>query len=616
MFRSKLFWRLYTGYVAVILVCTLIVGIMVSRQVTENGRQEIYRSLEIRSELLAEISRRSLAQSPHQLKTDIRTLQQTIVALGEKTNSRLTVITVAGNVIADSQESPENMDNHGQRSEIIDAREKGSAVASRFSQTLQQEMIYRAQQVFDAQITIGFVRVSLPLSTIDEKLAQLQLIVLFGAAIAAAVALFLGLYIAKLFTDPLTKMTEIAESISQGDYEKRITLKRDDEIGTLALAFNRMAKLSAQRMNEIITERNRLAMIFAGMKEGVIAVDQFQNIVHVNHAAAKLFDLSMTHCINRPFWEEVRISEINQALEQAIETRNIIKKEMRRPSESGDQVVEIYAAVLVEHKEIAGLGDKTAPRELSGAIIVFNDISEVDRLGRIRRDFVANASHELKTPITAIRGIAETILADDDMEYEVQQRFIGKINTQSQRLSSLVSELMALSRLESGQDTQSFLPVDLVESTRQSVRAAEAKCQDKKLSLTLKLPSRDEFKALNQEKLIVAGDNQAIRQLIDNVLDNAINYTPSGGEITVSLSMHKQNVTVAFHDSGVGISHQHQQRIFERFYRVDKARSRELGGTGLGLSIAKNIVELHGGSITIESQLGMGSTFFVTLPLA
>lgn len=615
MFRSKLFWRLYTGYVAVILVCTLIVGVMVSRQVTENGRQEIYRSLEVRSELLAEISRRSLTQSSPLINTDIEAMQQTIVALGEKTNSRLTVITAQGNVVADSQESPENMDNHGQRPEILVAKEKGVAVTSRFSQTLQQEMIYRAQRLVDDQGTIGFVRVSLPLSTIDEKLAQLQLIVLFGAAIAAAVALFLGLYIAKLFTDPLTKMTEIAESISRGDYEKRITVKHDDEIGTLASAFNRMAKLSAQRMTEITTERNRLAMIFAGMKEGVIAVDQLQNILHVNHAAAKLFDLSMTQCINRPFWQEIRIPEISQALEQAIETHEIIKTHMRRPSESGDQVVEIYAAVLAEHKDSRFQGNNAAQPELSGAIIVFNDISEVDRLERIRRDFVANASHELKTPITAIRGIAETILADGDMEDEVRQSFIGKINIQSQRLSSLVSDLMALSRLESGQDAQSFHPVDLIESTRQSVRAAEAVCQEKALSLTLQLSSGEKMNALNQKRLIVAGDKQAILQLIDNLLDNAIKYTPTGGKITVSLSMHQQNATLAIQDSGVGISHEHQQRIFERFYRVDKARSRELGGTGLGLSIAKNIVELHGGSITIESQLGEGSTFFVTLPL-
>lgn len=615
MFRSKLFWRLYTGYVVIILVCTLIVGIMVSRQVTENGLQEIYRSLEVRSELLTEISRRTLSQPQSLLEADLHSLQQTIVALGEKTNSRLTLITAKGNVVADSQESPQNMDNHGQRPEIIDAWENGAAIASRFSQTLQQEMIYRAQQVVDDQKIIGFVRVSLPLSTIDEKLAQLQLIVLFGAAVAAAIALFLGLYIAKIFTDPLTKMTEIAESISQGYYEKRISIKRDDEIGTLAAAFNRMANSSAQRMTEITTERNRLAMILAGMKEGVIAVDQFLKIVHVNHAAAKLFDLSMTQCINRPFWEEVRISEINQALEQAIETREIIETQMRRHSESGDQVVEIYAAVLVEHRDRASKNGIEQQRELSGAIIVFNDISEIDRLGRIRRDFVANASHELKTPITAIRGIAETILADDDMEDEVRYSFIEKINTQSQRLSTLVSDLMALSRLESDQDAQCFQPVDLIESVRQSCRSAEAICQEKNLHLTLQLPSGDDFKVLNREKLIVAGDKQAILQLIDNLLDNAIKYTPSGGEIFVRLSPHQKKVTLAIQDSGVGIKHQHQQRIFERFYRVDKARSRELGGTGLGLSIAKNIVEQHGGSIAIKSQLGKGSTFLVTLPL-
>ena len=602
MFRSQLFWRLYAGYVAIILISTLIVGVLVSRQVTDNGMQEIHHSLAVRSEFLAEIAKFSLGEAPtyknNGLIQDPRRnpLQQMVVKLGNNTESRLTVITNDGTVVADSKELPQNMDNHSQRPEIIKARAQGSATTLRFSQTLQQRMIYRAQQVMENQQTIGFVRASLPLTTIDKKLAQLRLIVLFGAAVAAAAALMLGFYFAKRFSDPLTKMTEVAEAISQGDYEKRITVKHNDEIGQLADAFNRMAQSSAQRMAEITTDHNRLTMIFTGMVEGVIGVDQHQRIIHINQAAANLLALSMTTCLNKPIWEQVRIQAINSALEQAMTSQNVVKTRYRRPSESDDLVVDIYAAVLNNNTE-----------QPMGAVIVLHDISEIDRLERIRRDFVANASHELKTPITAIRGLAETIIDDTDMEAVIRNSFIEKINTQSQRLSLIVTDLMTLSRLESDQSDPEFQRFDLAELVRRSVLGVKTACQEKQLTLELELCPKD--------KIVMSGDIQAISQLIDNLVGNAIKYTPSGGVIGVFLSRDQANAQLVVKDSGIGISPQYQQRIFERFYRVDKARSRELGGTGLGLSIVKNIAEQHGGSVSLKSHPGSGSTFTVVLSI-
>lgn len=595
MFRSQLFWRVYTGYVSIILIFTFIVGILVSRQVAENSLQEIHHSLAVRSELLAEIAKQSL-RNP--LNTS---LQETIVKLGSNTQSRLTVITVSGLVIADSQESPENMDNHLQRPEIIDAASKGFATISRYSQTLQQQMLYRALPVWeDNQVTenkqiIGFVRVSLPLNIIDKKLSQLRLIVVFGAGVAAVAALLIGFYFSKRFTTPLTKMTEAAEAISKGDYDRRISINQQDEIGKLANAFNRMARSSAQRLEEITAERNRLSMIFSGMVEGVIGVDHNQKIIHINQAAAKLLNLSMTHCINKPIWEEVRIPEINNALEHAIKIQGVFKAQMRQPSVTGELVVDIYAAALSN--------DEGEPLE---AVVVLHNISKLGNLARMRRDFVANASHELKTPITAIRGLTETILDDPEMESETRQRFIEKVHTQSLRLSALVTDLMTLSRLESDESETTFQSFDLADVTRQSVSAALSICQEKQLTLT---------REIVEEEITVTGDEQTMMQLIDNLVDNAIKYTPLGGDILVKLSKDKEHAQLIVKDSGIGISPRYQQRIFERFYRVDKARSRELGGTGLGLSIVKNITEQHGGTVSIESQPGSGSTFIVTLPL-
>ena len=591
MFRSKLLWQVYAGYVTIVIISTLIVGILNSRQISEEGMRDIHQSLSAHTELLAEIAKLSLQPN----NVDFKSLQQTLEQLGKNTRSRLTIIANDGIVLADSREHPEKMDNHSQRPEIIDARTQGSSTTSRYSQTLKQKMIYRALRIDQDQKPLGFVRVSLPLNRIDHRLAQSRLAVLFGAGISGIAALLIGFYFARRFTDPLIKMTENAEAIAQGDYHRRITIKQQNEIGSLAKAFNSMARNSSQRMEEITADRNRYATIFAGMVEGVISIDEHQKIIHINRTAAELLELSATQCINKSIWEELRITEISQALEQAMAKKNVVKTQMRRSTEHLDQVVDIHIAVLCDNADHS-----------IGAVIVLNDISELDHLMRIRQDFVANASHELKSPITVIRGLTETILDDDEMDPATQHRFIEKIHNQSHRLSSLVSDLLTISRLESNQDEQHFQPINYLNIIKKSIKAIEVSCQEKELSVTINLP---------EQNIHLLGDEQGISQLVDNLLDNAVKYTPLGGSLLIQLEVHELTSTLRIQDSGVGISPQYQHRIFERFYRVDKARSRELGGTGLGLSIVKNIAEQHGGSVSVTSQPGQGATFKVELPL-
>ncbi|MBV1885195.1 MAG: cell wall metabolism sensor histidine kinase WalK [Gammaproteobacteria bacterium] len=591
MFRSKLLWQVYAGYVTIVIISTLIVGILNSRQISEEGMRDIHQSLSAHTELLAEIAKLSLQPN----NVDFKSLQQTLKQLGKNTRSRLTIIANDGIVLADSREHPEKMDNHSQRPEIIDARTQGSSTTSRYSQTLKQKMIYRALRIDQDQKPLGFVRVSLPLNRIDHRLAQSRLAVLFGAGISGIAALLIGFYFARRFTDPLIKMTENAEAIAQGDYHRRITIKQQNEIGSLAKAFNSMARNSSQRMEEITADRNRYATIFAGMVEGVISIDEHQKIIHINRTAAELLELSATQCINKSIWEELRITEISQALEQAMAKKNVVKTQMRRSTEHLDQVVDIHIAVLCDNADHS-----------IGAVIVLNDISELDHLMRIRQDFVANASHELKSPITVIRGLTETILDDDEMDPATQHRFIEKIHNQSHRLSSLVSDLLTISRLESNQDEQHFQSINYLNIIKKSIKAIEVSCQEKELSVTINLPKKN---------IHLLGDEQGISQLVDNLLDNAVKYTPLGGSLLIQLEVHELTSTLRIQDSGVGISPQYQHRIFERFYRVDKARSRELGGTGLGLSIVKNIAEQHGGSVSVTSQPGQGAIFTVELPL-
>jgi two-component system phosphate regulon sensor histidine kinase PhoR len=603
MFTSQILWRLYAGYVLIIIITTIIIGVLINKQMAENGIEEINQNLEARTEYLSQIALPVLANQRSAQKNNLskintdQMLQEIVSTLGHKTDSRLTVIGQNGVVIADSQERPEIMDNHSKRPEIIQARQTGAGTSARFSNTLKLEMIYRAQSVIEQENLLGYVRVSLPSVTIEKKLTQLQNIIVLSGLFASLIALALGFYIAKSFTQPLIKLTEIAEAISRGEYDKRIIHKQNDEIGQLAKAFNRMAAASSHRMEEITKDRNSLAMILTGMVEGVVGVDEEQNIVHINNAAADMLGLSIASSLNKAIWEQVRIQEINISLERALKTGTVVESQMRRPTEGEDLVVNIYVAVLLDSQQ-----------KLNGAVIVLNDISKLDLLRRIRRDFVANASHELKTPITAIKGLAETIFDDKSMPIETLRNFIQKIGIQSNRLASLITDLLSLSRLESDPDADNFQLVNFTEVVERTIEGALVNCVDKHLALIQK--------NCTTERLQIKGDVQALSQLVDNLMDNAIKYTPPHGKITVSLMSEKDFVSFQISDTGIGISQSEQNRVFERFYRVDKARSRELGGTGLGLAIVKNIAQQHGGSVAVESQLGRGSIFTVHMPLA
>jgi len=604
MFRSQLFWRFYAGYAVIILISTLIVGGLISRQVEENNLLEINHSLAISSELLAEVAKPTLVNNSLYLSgaDHLKPLQEKIITLGKKTESRLTAIDGKGLVIADSQELPQKMDNHNFRPEIIDARTNGFSSISRFSETLQQNMVYRAQRVNDGDTILGFVRVSLPLRNIDQKLGILRLNVIYGAAIAAFSALILGFFFVKHFLSPIVRMTEVAESISKGDYSRRIEIEQHDEMGMLARAVNRMALTSSQRMEEITQDRNRLAGILTGMVEGVIYVDENQNIQHINQAALNMLALTKNSCLDKPIWEQVRIVEITTAVEQAINTGHVVKTQLCKESgqlseQSNDTVIDIYVAAILNE----------TGRSI-GVVIVLNDVSEIVLLERIRRDFVANASHELKTPITAIRALTETILDDEEMDPAISRRFTEKINAQSLRLSSLVTDLMTISRLESDETAKPLQVLNFRKIVESSLADVTTACQDKNIKLSSKLCD---------ERVQIEADEQAISQLVDNLLDNAVKYTLENGSVSVSMhvNLDQSKVVLEVKDNGIGISAQHQKRIFERFYRVDKARSRDLGGTGLGLSIVKNIAEQHGGNVSIQSRLGEGTSFTIILPI-
>ena len=419
----------------------------------------------------------------------------------------------------------------------------------------------------------------------------------FGASLwVLPLALVLAALLALRRQNEMEHLAQVTEAIGQGDFERRVPEQHTPGMKRLADAVNQLARTSARRVSLLTADRNRLATIFAGMVEGVVDVDEKQNIIHINDAAAVLLDLTRDASAGKPVWQEIRNQKITQAIDDAIRHRTVIKARVDYPRQSEQLVIDIYVASLSD--------DQGEP---IGAVLVLHDVTELKHLERIRTDFVANASHELKTPITAIRGLAETMVGDPEAERDTLRQYMERIHAQSLRLSNLITDLMTISRLEADQGTGDFTRFNFYELVRREVRAAASAVEAKFHRLVLEPWATP---------IDIYADRQNLSQLVNNLIDNAIKYTPEGGQIKVRVRAEQGEAVLEVEDNGIGISPQYQERVFERFYRIDKARSQSLGGTGLGLSIVRNIAERHQGRVGVVSQLGRGSTFTFRMPLA
>ncbi|RKY25081.1 MAG: hypothetical protein DRP79_07010, partial [Planctomycetota bacterium] len=566
------------------------IGILVSQRIERDTLEEIAQSLEAKATLLKEPAIRYFKRPP------VTSFQNHIRALGKAVNTRLTVIRADGVVVADSEREPGSMDNHANRPEILAARSHGIGRAIRFSKTLQVKMMYVALPLWSEDELIGYIRTAYPLSTIDNRLRHIRTAIVFAAGLSATVALFIGFLLARHFITPLTAMTAVAESMSCGDYDQRLPTSRNDEIGKLAKAFNKMAESCREHTETIRTDRNKLAVILSGMAEGVVAVNEDERVVHLNEAAERLLSASQKESLGKPVWEITRVREVSEILSAALRDKTETQRNLQVVTQERKRFIEMHASPLCD-----GQG------KLVGALAVLRDVSELHRLETIRSEFVANASHELKTPITAIRGLVETLIDDKELPPVKRELFLGKIKNQSLRLSSIVTDLLTLSRLESESGKLERCPVDLCEVILATAKTFVAIGEERGIAVETQVPD------ISAE---VWGDEEALSQVVSNLLDNAIKYTPQGGRVWVRLHLQGDDAVIEVQDTGIGIEPKDRERIFERFYRVDKARSRELGGTGLGLSIVKHIVIAHGGRVTVDSTPGTGSTFRVFLSLA
>jgi two-component system phosphate regulon sensor histidine kinase PhoR len=510
----------------------------------------------------------------------------------EKAETRFSIIKLDGEVIFDSNRPIAELDNHRNRPEILQAASRGSGQSERYSQSVKADLLYIALRLDNEFGPIGYVRLSSATRLISEELKALESQLIFVILVTLLIVFLVSFLLSRRFYQPIAAATVYAKEIAEGNYQLRLPGRTQDEVGVLERSLNELARKTEYRMERLVESRNQVEAILSGLDEGVVAIDKNENIAHINRAAMALLDLSGT-IVGKNVWEAIRIPKVQSMLEAAL-----------NGSADPDR-----SLVVEDHSlEVAILTMNSENGSHEGVILVFRDITARGRLDKIRSDFVANASHELKTPLAAIKGIIETIIDDEAMPPETARNFFFRILAQTDRLNKIVADLMQLSRFDSYRDHRVNRDrVEIVRELRQVYSALKETAEEQEVGLMLKSEG---------DKVYVLGDSEALSQLISNLVENAIKYSPPQSTVVMRVEREKKLVLIRVEDNGIGISAEEQQRIFERFYRVDPARSRELGGTGLGLSIVKHIADVHDGSVDVASEEGKGSVFTVRLPVA
>lgn len=517
--------------------------------------------------------------------------------LEELADARVTFISKDGTVIGDSESNPESMDNHAYREEMVQAQEEGIGSTIRYSSTLGQDMLYVALPVKQGDYD-GYIRLSMSLKAVDQGVWQGWLVMGGGLVILFIIAALVSYKVAANLTSPLEKITSVARQITRQDYDARVPIHRKDEIGQLAHAINGMADSLQTQLQTIRDNEDLLQSVLNNMTGGIVMLSYDGNIVLVNRAAEGMLGVKADYVTGKSYRELRQHYELTKLMEEGLEHRNNFREErsLYFPVES---IVRLDGVAMVQ--------DDGSYR---GMLFLLQDVTDIRRLERMRSEFVANVSHELKTPLAAVKGFAETLLGGGVKDEKTSRSFLQIIYDESERLNRLIRDILELSKIESKRIAMEFSPIHLSTFFQSLVEFMRPEAEKKKISLSLHVP----------EELFMEGDEDKLRQIFTNLLSNAINYTQEGGRVQLmARDMHpnEQGDTVEFivKDSGLGIPKKDLPRIFERFYRVDKARSRSSGGTGLGLSIVKHLVDLHHGSIKVESELGLGSSFVIEMPL-
>jgi two-component system phosphate regulon sensor histidine kinase PhoR len=591
MNRKSFKAKLILSYFLLIFVSLGFVAFFLDKHLEDGALRQIKSALANEARLIEG----QISASPADLDNPPR-LDRLCRDLGNRIGSRVTIINMDGKVLADSKVAFSRLgelENHGSRPEVLEALRSGIGEQIRYSATLKIDMLYTAVAIKKGGVNSGIVRLALPLTSVQKILFAVRKTILTGLFFTLGLAFVLASVIAKALITPINRITYVSSKFSQGDFSRRIFYNSNDEIGKLAATLNKMAQDIEEKIREIATKNQHLEAIFNSMIEGVIVTDEKSKIISINHPIESLFGIRKEEAEGRLFLEGIRNSEISGLINDAMDSSNFVSREI--------------VLIMPEQKVVqANVSPVFEQKKVTGSVTIIHDITEIRRLETMRRDFVANVSHELKTPLTSIKGFVETLLEGAIDDKENSRDFLKIIKNHTDRLNVLINDLLDLSHIESKGVVLSSDRVNLADLTDEVIMSFRSQAKKKGVEIKSDLPRGME----------IVADKEKIEQVFSNLISNAVKYNKEKGIVRVYSEPAGDKIKITVEDSGSGIPAKDISRIFERFYRVDKARSRQLGGTGLGLSIVKHIIELHSGSVGVESTEGLGSKFFFIIPLS
>ncbi|WP_018247521.1 two-component system histidine kinase PnpS [Orenia marismortui] len=572
----------------ILLIATLVFAGYILQRSLEN-----YFSTWLERKLIKEMNLIVSIIKPVLENKDYDSLDKSIVDYGKELETRITIIDSKGKVLADSRKDPMKMENHLGRPEIQEVLKGSLGKEIRYSSTLDINMKYIALPIKDGEKLLGFIRASLTLNKLRELYKGIWTVLLKTVFTTILIGILLSLKFTNQITDPIEEITFVAEKIANGYLDQNLVIRTQDEVGKLAQMFNHMVNRVRDKVQEISAEKNKIEAIVTSIGDAVIAVNQDRKIILFNLAAERIFGIKEDKVLDNSVIQVTKNYRLDELVEKSLKEDQIITEELEM----------LVPEQKIFRIQIAPIQD--ANKSTVGVVAVLRDITDIRRLEEMRKDFVGNVSHELKTPLTSIKGYVETLL-DSKPSDNIYNSFLNIIKEEADRLQRLIEDLLNLSKIESHSNYKSKEDVDIVKIIDDTILLLESKAKKKDINLVADL---------NLSAPNIQADQDQLSRLMINLIDNAIKYTPQGGKVKVSVDQKEEKLILEVEDNGIGIPEDDLPRIFERFYRVDKARSRKLGGTGLGLSIVKHIVEEHQGNISVESEIGQGTRFSVELPI-
>lgn len=580
--------KLYTLFTFIIVLCMTLTGLLSHSLIKQSYIQGVEKSL-INSGTFI----RDYYLSKERAEDD--NVKQTISDMAHDMQMRITLIDGDGNVVFDSEADAETMDNHKSREEVATALGGKMGVSQRYSKTRKIDMYYVALPIQDASVKSKVIRMAVPLKEIEKYNQQLIYNILIAILIGLVFSMIIGYRLIGSILMPIKNLKQVASRVAEGQYHEKALITNDDEIGDLARTFNYMTGEITKNIREINAQSSKINAILTSLVNVVIAVDREMHVMFMNREAEKLFGISEGEAQGRHVLEVFRNSAILEQVKDLLRAREHIKTEIEILDRT-HRVYHVYANPIL---------DFTSTPQNIGVVMVFQDVTEIRKLENMRKDFVANVSHELKTPLTSIKGFVETLKNGAVDNPTVRDRFLDIIEMEAMRLTHLINDLLVLSDIEKRNDNGFKEEISINNVADEVIimltAAAEAKGLSLEYNVTEPLPT-------------VYGNPNWIKQMLINLVDNGIKYSKESGSVKLSLESDAKWVYIRIKDDGIGIAKEHIDRLFERFYRVDKARSRNVGGTGLGLAIVKHIILSFEGEIEVISELDCGTEFIVKLP--